>query len=165
MIGFGKSKNVTRKDLFGKLPDEFALCEEWVEIEGLGRLLIREMDSGQRDEWEWMLANRQVARLTPQQKEYHKLDRDQIPDPRGLKAFVISCCVIDPTTQSPMFPLGDREIDRLPSGLVTQLYWKCLEVCGLREADYEDAKKNSATTPASDDDSGSPPAGDEPLSS
>lgn len=162
--GFGSHKKLTKKDLTGKLPDLFALREEWVEIADLGSVLVREMCSGDRDEWEWMLVNRAVATLSEEQRESLGYADSRQGDPRGLKRFLIARCVIDPATGFRMFGHTDSktgvhtisaadyaDIDSLRPGITELLYLACMRICGLTVADHEDAKKNCEQTPALSD--------------
>lgn len=157
MFGFGGDKKLTKRDLEGISPDPFSIRESWVEIPGLGKALIREMNSGQRDEWEWFLANRQVVPLTEEQKEFHQLKDgiDRIPDPRELKQYLISLCLVDPATQKLMYN-GPDEVKKLPYNLVNFLYEQCAALCGLLRTDHEDAKKNFEQTSISKNASGLP---------
>lgn len=164
MFGFGKDRQLAKRELLGRIPDEFALKTEWFELPGFGRILLREMNSGQRDEWEWFLSQRKVVSLSQVQQDFHRVKEEYLPDPRQVKNVLISMCVLDPSTQKLMFEFSDPLIGELPCGIVDRVYDACLALNGLRVRDYADAKKNSAMTATSGDASGLPVEPEKPLS-
>ena len=166
MLGFNNKKKLTKKDLSGTLPDSFSLREDWFTIEGLGQVLLREMNAAQRDDWEWMMVNRTMVSLSEEQQVVLGYELDKIGDPRGVCEFLISQCLIDPSTGKAMLEKDDADvINNLPIRVRDPLYNACLVICGLRETDFDDAKKNSAEATASVSSSGLPADGGKPLPS
>ena len=100
------------------------------------------MDSGQRDRWEWLISQREIAELSEAQKESLGVTEDRRGDPRGVKSWVIANTLIEPSTKERMYDDSQlKEVDSLSWNVTEPLYRAGLVISGLREVDREDAKK------------------------
>ncbi len=173
MSWFSGNKKLGKRDVSGVLPDEFELRSEWLELPGLGQVLLKEMTARDRDGWEWLLSQREIIDLTDAQRAALGVNESRLGDPRNIREWLISRCLIDPGTGQPMFAeidprsghlvFNEAEIGRLSHRLVSLMFNACLALNGLRTIDAEDAKKNFGIATPSDGDLSGVSGPGEPL--
>jgi hypothetical protein len=93
-----------------------------------GTVCVRPLTGDQMDEWEEL--NRRRAR-SPEGLTL-----------KGLRASLISMCIVDPATGELMFGPSDIEALGKKSGKAVQSIFNiCAEICGFTDADIESIKK------------------------